>query len=452
MALVVAKRRQLPDFLRSTAAEHDSDLTLSFLARISPLWHWVMVIYLFTLFVVMVEHSGAIAVVLLESAKVFLAIALGAGTAAGFAKLGARGVRLPSEVTERLPLLEKRLNLFVPLFLSALRFVILLAVVGYILTVTKIGDMGAWVSHALGIDVTGSVISVIIMILIAFLLWLALSSWVDYRLNPAGSRRVTARERTLLTLLRNAATIMIVMLTVMFALSEIGVDIAPLIASAGVFGLAIGFGAQKLVQDIITGVFIQFENAINVGDYVAVSGIDGTVEKLTIRSVSLRDPNGTFHIIPFSSVDLVSNYMRSFAYHVADIGIAYREDLDEAKAEMFRAFDDMKKMDRIPAELLGDLEWMGVQNLGDSAVVLRARMKTKPGSQWMVRRAYNECIKRRFDAAGIEIPFPQHTVWFGEAKTGDAPAAHVSLLEPDAPVKALDGVTDSANGTSGDKD
>ena len=175
----------------------------------------------------------------------------------------------------------------------------------------------------------------------------------------------------------------------MFALSEMGIDIAPLIASAGVLGLAIGFGAQKLVQDVITGVFIQLENAMNVGDVVTVGSITGGVEKLTVRSVSIRDLNGTYHLIPFSSVDAVSNFTRDFAYCVMDAGIAYREDIDEAKQGVLDAFAALKDDETQGAALLGDVEWFGVQALGDSAVVLRARVKTRPGAQWGFGRAWN---------------------------------------------------------------
>jgi small conductance mechanosensitive channel len=247
-------------------------------------------------------------------------------------------------------------------------------------------------------------------------------------------RPASPRERTLLTLLRNAASIAIAIITLMVTLSELGLDIAPLLASAGVLGLAIGFGAQRLVQDIITGIFIQFENAINVGDVVTVGGITGSVEKLTIRSVSLRDVNGVFHIVPFSSVDMVSNFMRGFSFHVADIGIAYSEDIDEAKGLMFEAFNDVKGNPAFARDVLGPLEWFGVNQLGDSAIVLRARIRTRPGAQWGVGRAYNEAVKKRFDASGVEIPFPHMTVWFGQHKDGSAPPLHLSnpLVAPTA--------------------
>ncbi|HKK29892.1 MAG TPA: mechanosensitive ion channel domain-containing protein, partial [Alphaproteobacteria bacterium] len=282
-----------------------------------------------------------------------------------------------------------------------------------------------WITSEIGARWTGTLISVLFILLAAFAVSLALSSWIDYRLNPQYGTVATSRERTLLTLLRNAATIVLIVITLMFVLSEIGIDIAPLIASAGVLGLAIGFGAQKMVQDIITGVFIQFENAINVGDVVTVGGMTGTVERLTIRSVSLRDLQGVFHIIPFSSVDMVSNYMREFAYFLCDMGIAYRESVADAKQAMLDAFDELRaNSERSPA-ILGDLEWFGLQAFGDSAVVVRARIKCAPGQQWGIGRAYNEIVKRIFDERGIEIPFPHQTLYFGEDKDGKAPPLRV---------------------------
>jgi moderate conductance mechanosensitive channel len=227
-------------------------------------------------------------------------------------------------------------------------------------------------------------------------------------------------------------------IAVMFALSEIGINIAPLIASAGVLGLAIGFGAQKLVQDIITGVFIQLENAINVGDVITVAATTGTVERLTIRSVSLRDVQGAYHIIPFSSVDMVTNFMRGFAYHVGDIGIGYREDVEDARRAIEQAFNELRKDPDMAAAIIGDMEWFGVQSLADSAVIVRVRIKTLPGKQWGVGRALNGLVKKVFDERGIEIPFPHQTVYFGEDKRGRAPAAHI-LVEGKAAGEAIEG-------------
>ncbi|NJM51624.1 MAG: mechanosensitive ion channel [Sphingomonadales bacterium] len=184
-----------------------------------------------------------------------------------------------------------------------------------------------------------------------------------------------------------------------------------------VIGLAIGFGAQSLVQDIITGVFIQFENAINTGDVVTVAGVTGTVERLSVRSIGIRDVAGTYHLIPFSRVDAVANFNRGFAYHVAEVGIAYKESVAAAKEGMVEAFRRLKESE-LGSAIIADLDMHGVTALGDSAVVVRARICTEPGQQWAVGRAYNELVKEVFDERDIEMPFPHMTVFMGTDKEG----------------------------------
>src|SRR5690606_13752324 len=195
-------------------------------------------------------------------------------------------------------------------------------------------------------------------------------------------------------------------LVFMLVLSELGVNIGPLLAGVGVVGLAVGFGAQRLVQDVINGAFIQFENSLNVGDVVEVGGVSGVVERLTIRSVSLRGLDGTYHVIPFSAVETVSNLMKHFSYHVAAINVAYRESIPDVKDAMHEAFQRLKET-ALAASILGDFEMQGVIEFASSSVVVRGRIKTLPGKQWEVGRAYNELIKAVFDERGIEIPF-QH--------------------------------------------
>jgi len=194
-----------------------------------------------------------------------------------------------------------------------------------------------------------------------------------------------------------------------------------LLAGAGVVGLAVGFGAQTLVRDIITGLFILIEDTISVGDFVTLAGYGGTVEALSIRSIRLRDPSGTVHTIPFSDVTTVVNYSREFAYAVMEIGVAYKEDVD-AVSRVIEAVGAELRKDPVHADsILDDLQLLGLDRFDDSAVVIKARIKTAPGMQWAVRRAYNRLLKQRFDAEGIEIPFPQRTVWFAEeAPAGDA--------------------------------
>ena len=164
---------------------------------------------------------------------------------------------------------------------------------------------------------------------------------------------------------------------------------------------------------------------MNVGDVVNVGGVIGTVEKLTVRSVTLRDLHGVVHMIPFSSAAMVSNYMREFSYYVCDMGVAYRENIDEVKQAMTDAFEELRADPDYGKFLLEDIEWMGLNAFGASELIIRARLKTVPGEQWGVKRAYNAYLKGIFDARNIEIPFPHQTVYFGEDKKGNAPVARV---------------------------
>ncbi len=416
-------------------------------------WHIPALLYLVGLFLVVAARpDGVFWPVLIRSAEVLGAVVVGVVASGAITRAIAHGVRLPESVRARLPLLERRLNGFVPRALWLIRLLIAIAVVGFAVDALGLFDIRGWLETGSGGAILNMFFSVAVIAVIAFALWVALASWVDFRLNPEFGRKATAREMTLLSLLRNAATVVIMVLTLMFALSEIGVNIAPLIASAGVFGLAIGFGAQKLVQDIITGVFIQFENAMNVGDVVTLNGTTGVVEKLTIRSVSLRAVDGCFHIIPFSSVDMVSNYMREYGYFVCDMGIAYRENVSEAKQAMHDAFTELMENPALEPAILGGLEWSGLQELADSKVVLRARIKCAPGMQWAVGRGYNEVAKRIFDERGIEIAFPHQTIYFGVDKNGDAPPVHVvsrAPLEPPAGKAGGDGADSASTAKEG---
>jgi small conductance mechanosensitive channel len=242
---------------------------------------------------------------------------------------------------------------------------------------------------------------------------------------------VTARERTLLALFRNAFTIVLAVLVVMLVLSELGVNIGPLLAGAGVVGLAIGFGGQKLVQDVINGMFIQFENTMNEGDFVTAADLTGVVERLTIRSVSLRSIDGVYHVIPFSAVTTVSNFVKHFSYYVAAIGVAYRENLTEVKLAMEEAFERLRQT-AFAADIIGPFEMQGLVEFADSSIVVRARIKTLPGKQWALGRAYNEHLKEVFDERQIEIPFPHLTMYFGEDKKGQAPPLRIQSEHGDS--------------------
>ncbi len=423
--LVLRNRRRLADWMTG-----ETGITGGggggWLAWAARRWHWPVLAYLLGMFaVVLASPPRLVFRTLITSGQVVLVVLAGIALSTFLSRLMRSGVRVPPHVNQRLPLLEGRLNRFVPRALFVVRLLIVAFVVLFALDAISIVSLREWMVSQVGLQLTGTVFSVVLILLVAFALWLALTSYVDYRLNPEYGQVASARENTLLTLGRNAATIALLIITLMFVLAEIGLNIGPLLASAGVLGLAIGFGAQKMVQDIITGIFIQFENAMNVGDVVTVGGTTGTVERLTIRSVSLRDLTGTYHIIPFSSVDMVSNYVRDFGYYVCDMGVAYRENVDEVKTAMLDAFEELRgDAERAPS-VIGDLEWFGVQELAGSAVICRARIKCVPGAQWGIGRAYIEICKRVFDERGIEIPFPHQTIYLGEAKDGSTQTFNV---------------------------
>ncbi|WP_128253273.1 mechanosensitive ion channel domain-containing protein [Falsirhodobacter deserti] len=255
------------------------------------------------------------------------------------------------------------------------------------------------------------VLSAVLIALFATVIWAVVDGWIEYKLaNGIAGQAATNRTKTLLSLFRNGFTIALVIVATMITLSQIGINIAPLLAGAGVIGLAIGFGAQKLVQDVITGVFIQLENAINVGDVVAAGGVSGGVERVNIRTVRLRALDGSVYIVPFSSVDTVQNMTRDFGAHLAEIGVAYDTDVDVAKAALNEAYDRLMKDPELSTYVTQPLEMQGVIAFGDNAVVIRCRVMTLPGKHWPVGRRFNELVKQVFDERGIEIPFPQRTL------------------------------------------
>jgi small conductance mechanosensitive channel len=204
--------------------------------------------------------------------------------------------------------------------------------------------------------------------------------------------------------------ITIVLVVALMALSEIGVNIAPLLAGAGVVGIAVGFGSQKLVQDLITGLFLLLENAMQVGDVVTVAGLTGTVEALTIRTIRLRAVDGAVHLIPFSSVTTVTNQTRDYGYAVLDLSIGLNEQPDPVADVIRDVAATMQSDPQWQSMVLDKLDVMGIEKLTDLAWILRVRMKTQPGSRWAVGRELNRRIKIRFDELAIESPFTSHRV------------------------------------------
>lgn len=404
--LVTMKRDEVRAGLYRLIEPVKSSVPRTLLTLLAHGWHVIVIFYLAVAFVLWVSRPfDAVDYMAWATVETIAAIALGGLADTLIVHAMAGGVRLPADVKKTLPLLEARLNMMVPMFFRAVRVVLVLAVTAVVLQSWGVIDVIDWFQSDGGTDAVGRILSAVIIILVAGGIWLAASSWVEYRLNPSLGRITNARTRTLLSLFRNAFSIVLVVIAAMLALSQLGVDIAPLVAGAGVVGLAVGFGSQKLVQDIITGAFIQFENAMNEGDTVTVAGITGTVDRLTIRSVGIRDGDGVYHIIPFSSVTSVSNAMRGFAYASSTISFSYATDIETAKAAMREAFDRLMNGPR-GAVVLEPLEMQGVVAFSAAGVALKARIKTLPGEQGATGRLYSELVKDVCDEREIKLSFP----------------------------------------------
>jgi small conductance mechanosensitive channel len=247
-----------------------------------------------------------------------------------------------------------------------------------------------------------------------------LSSQMD---DPESQKRV----ETLGRVFRYLATVVVSLVAGTLILGELGVSIAPILGAAGVVGLAVGFGAQSLVKDYFSGFFLLLENQIRVGDVVKLGEHAGLVEVVTLRYVQLRDYDGNVHFVPNGTISSVINLSREYGHAVMDIGVAYREDVDQVMEVMRAVGRELRLDESLGPRLLDDLEIAGVERWADSAVVIRCRFKCKALAQWDVRREYLRRLKRAFDQAGIEIPFPHLTIYAGADRLGQAPALPVSL-------------------------
>jgi moderate conductance mechanosensitive channel len=234
------------------------------------------------------------------------------------------------------------------------------------------------------------------------------------------------RAHTLTHIVRDVARIVIFFVGVMMILSEVGIDLKPLLAAAGLGGLAIGFGAQSLVKDLISGFFILLENSVRVGDVVEIAGVSGVVEEIELRTIKLRDLSGNLHVVPNGVTDKVKNMTKDYSYYLFDIGVAYREDVDEVMEVLKEIAAELQADPAFGTDVLAPLEMLGVDQFADSAVIIKCRIKTEPIKQWRIGREMNRRIKKTFDAKGIEIPFPHQTIYWGEPKQGLPPPLYTA--------------------------
>ena len=223
------------------------------------------------------------------------------------------------------------------------------------------------------------------------------------------------RANTLIGIMRGVIIVALWTVFIMIFLKELGIDIAPILAGAGIVGLAVGFGAQELVRDAISGFFLLLENRVRAGDVAIVNGTGGLVEHINLRTITLRDLSGVVHTFQNGKINTLANMTKDWSAMVFDIGVAYKENVDQVIAIIKEVGDGLQADSEFKEKFLDPIEIFGLDKFGDSAVVIKARIKTVPSAQWMIGREFNRRLKESFDARGIEIPFPHRTIYWGDA-------------------------------------
>ncbi|HSH51027.1 MAG TPA: mechanosensitive ion channel family protein, partial [Bacteroidales bacterium] len=222
------------------------------------------------------------------------------------------------------------------------------------------------------------------------------------------------RINTLLGILKGIGKVIVWTIFLMILFKKFGIDIGPILAGAGILGLAVGFGAQELVRDFISGFFILLENQIRAGDVAIINGTGGLVEKIELRTITLRDFSGVVHVLQNGKINTISNMTKEWSAMVFDIGVAYKENVDDVIKVMQEVGEKMLTDPEYKEKIKEPLEIFGLDKFDDSAIVIKARLKTVPGDQWALGREYRRRLKKAFDEKGIEIPFPHTTVYWGE--------------------------------------
>ena len=224
-------------------------------------------------------------------------------------------------------------------------------------------------------------------------------------------------------------TVVIVIIAAITIMGELEIPIGPILASAGIVGVALGFGGQHVVKDVISGFFILLDDQIRVGDVVQIADKGGLVEKINLRMTILRDLAGNVHYVRNGEISVVTNMTKEYSRYVFDVGVAYREDVDEVIAVIKEVDENLRNDPDFTNDILEPIEILGLDQFADSAIIIKARTKTKPIRQWAVGREFNKRLKKRFDEKDIEIPFPHVTLYMGQDKEGLSPALNVSMKQ-----------------------
>ena len=406
---IFKRRKNVKAACLALAEKTPFKLTKLFLKFLAYSWFQFTLIYFFVLLYITLQTGQKRSLASFLNSTLWTVITIGAGlvlTTLFTILIQNVGEKYKTKTGE----FYKQIVVYVPLLLHLIRLIFVSLTILGVLASWDIFNLGHWLKSTNGQFILHRTTGIIFILSIGIFIWLSFCAAMDYKLKESP----TSRIKTIFYLLKSGLAVILFSTITVMILSQIGINIAPLIAGAGVVGLAIGFGAQSLVKDVITGIFFQLDNAINTGDYIAINNnITGFAEHISIRSVSIRDNQGTLHLIPFSTVNIISNYMRGFAFHCADYGISYESDIDKACLALQEAFDELSSGE-LRRNLLEPLIIQGVSVLNESSVDIRVKIKTLPGKQWEVGRAFNRLVKIYFDKNGIEIPYPHRTIFLAK--------------------------------------
>ena len=406
--VIIQSRRVVRDWIRPPPGR--TGLLAQLRQRFADYWYWIALFYLAALWIVWAIEipDGFTAILRIFGLTLLVFIVARIVVIVMHGSLD-RLVTPRPETLAKYPDLEGRLRMWRPILHAMVDIVIYAIVLIELLEVWGFGAVRWLIGTDLGWHLITAFSTLLLTIAVAMLVWEAANHAIERhlsRLTRSAQLARSARLRTLLPMLRTVLLVTILVVVAMLVLSEIGLNVAPLIAGASVLGIAIGFGSQKLVQDVITGLFLLLENTVQVGDVVSLGGLSGVVEDLSVRTIRLRSEDGSVHVIPFSAVTTVTNMTRDFGHAVIEVGVAYKENYDRVVQVMRDIVTQMRTEPRWEDEIRDDLEVLGLNAFADSSVMIKARIKCGPFGRWSLLREFNRRLKERFDAEGIEIPFP----------------------------------------------
>jgi small-conductance mechanosensitive channel/uncharacterized small protein (DUF1192 family) len=350
-------------------------------------------------------------------------------------RLGTRGQQLDVET-------EARIDRYFQVGYTVCNTLLALLAIGVILEVWGV-SVSWFLTSPLGLKMLTRTAVVLLTIGLAIVVIQISQVITDYLLQPKtrgqGVTHQAGRKlKTLAPLTQTLIKVVVIFAAALMILEQLNVATGPILTGVGIFGLAVGFASQSLIKDVINGLFILFEDSLSVGDIVSLRGHFGVVEKVTLRAVTIRDVSGNVHVLPNSTLDMITNMSKDFSRYLLDVRVAYREDVD-AVMDILREIDAEMRTD--PAyrwDMLEPIEVMGVQEFADSGVIIRARLKTRAGQQWRIGREYNRRMKKVFDERGIQIPFPHRTLYWG-APSDEMPAPWQHPLELQQPQERENG-------------